>query len=184
MKSVFKMGRATKKEPSLEDILAEELRREMFLDAGSKFRYVDDWDMIMNSVYELPVQMDGYDKKVADMKMIKEMIAILNGGDFDDVKRSESRRKQLKKFREIMYMYYNLIFTKGKTKTGYGAMIYFPNLRSDPERSSGIVLMTKHVSSDEKHKISFEKAKFDDFLIDVKPYIEILGDLYRKTRKL
>ena len=178
------MGRKTKKEPSLEDILAEELRREMFLDSGSKFRYVDEWDMIMNSVYELPVQMDGYDKKVGDMKMIKEMIAVLNIGDFDDVKRSESRRKQLKKFQEIMYMYYNLIFTRGKTKTGYGAMIYFPNLHADPERSSGIVLLTKHVSSYKKLKINFEKARFDDFLIDVKPYIEILGDLYRSTRKL
>lgn len=179
------MSRKTKKEPSLEDILAEELRREMFLDAGSKFRYVDDWDMIMNSVYELPVQMDGYDKKVADMKMIKEMIAVLNSGDFDDVKRSESRRKQMKQFhKKIIYMYYNLIFSKGKIKMGYGAMVYFPNLRADPERSSGIVLMTKHVSLDKKSKITYEKASFDDFLIDVKPYIEILGDLYRTTRKL
>src|SRR5579884_2966332 len=29
----------------------------------------------------------------------------------------------------------------------------------------------------------FERAKFDDFLIEVRPYIEILGDLYRKSRR-
>ncbi|MBM3897801.1 MAG: hypothetical protein FJ358_04675 [Thaumarchaeota archaeon] len=173
-----------KKAPKLEDVLAEELRREMFLDAGSKFRYVDDWDTIMDSIYELPVQMDGYDKKVADMKLIQEMISVLSAADFDDVKRSESRRKQLKQFKNTMQMYYNLIFAKGDAKTGYGAMIYFPNIKSDnPERSSGIVLMAKHYSKDKTNKITYEKARFDDFLIEVKPYIEILGDLYRKIRK-
>jgi len=174
-----------KKAPKLEDVLAEELRREMFLDSGSKFRYVDDWDTVMDSVYELPVQMDGYDKKVADLKMIQEMISTLSRGDFDDVKRSESRRKQMKQFHSTLHMYYNLIFTKSDAKTGYGALIYFPDIsKRDPERSSGIVLMAKHYSKGKVSKITYEKAKFGDFLIEVRPYIEILGDLYRKIRKL
>jgi len=174
-----------KKAPKLEDVLAEELRREMFLDSGSKFRYVDDWDTVMDSVYELPVQMDGYDKKVADLKMIQEMISTLSKGDYDDVKRSESRRKQMKQFHSTLHMYYNVIFTKGNAKTGYGALIYFPDIsKRDPERSSGIVLAAKHYSKGKVSKITYEKAKFGDFLIEVKPYIEILGDLYRKIRKL
>jgi len=174
-----------KKVPKLEDVLAEELRREMFLDSGSKFRYVDDWDTVMDSVYELPVQMDGYDKKVADLKMIQEMISTLSKGDYDNVKRSESRRKQMKQFHSTLHMYYNLIFTKGNAKTGYGALIYFPDIsKGEPERSSGIVLMAKHYSKGKVSKITYEKAKFGDFLIEVKPYIEILGDLYRKIRKL
>ena len=179
------MAKVKPKDHSVEDILAEELRREMFLESGWKFKYVDDWDSVMYSVYERPVQMDGYDKKVADMKTIKEIISILSSGDFDDVKRSESRRKQMKQFKNSMHMYYNMIFAKGNTKTGYGALVYFPNLQSkDPERSGGIVLMAKAVSSGKNSKITFEKARFDDFIIEVKPYIEILGDLYRKTRKL
>lgn len=183
MKKVI--AQMSKAKPKLEDILAEELRREMFLDSGSKFRYVDDWDTVMNSVYELPVQMNGYYKKVADLKMIQEMISMLSSAEFENVKRSESRRKQMKQFKNTMQMYYNLIFTKGDAKTGYGAMIYFPNLESDdPERSSGIVLMAKHYSKGNTSRITYEKAKFDDFLIEVKPYIEILGDLYRKIRKI
>lgn len=179
------MAKMRAKNHSVEDILAEELRREMFLESGWKFKYVDDWDSVMYSVYERPVQMDGYDKKVADMRTVKEIISILSAGDFDDVKRSESRRKQMKQFKNTIHMYYNIIFTKGNTKTGYGALIYFPNLKStDPERSGGIVLMAKDISTGKTNKITFEKARFDDFLIDVKPYIEILGDLYRKTRKL
>ena len=173
-----------KKAPKLEDILAEELRREMFLDSGSKFRYVDDWDTVMDSIYELPVQMDGYDKKVSDLKMIQEMISTLSRGDFDDVKRSESRRKQMRQFHSTLHMYYNLIVAKNDAKTGYGALIYFPDIsKREPERSSGIVLTAKHYSKGKVSKITYEKAKFGDFLIEVRPYIEILGDLYRKIRK-
>ena len=82
-----------------------------------------------------------------------------------------------------MNMYYNLVFTKGQEKTGYGFLIYFPNLSKDPERSSGIVLVERKNIREGKSETRFERAKFDDFLIDVRPYIEIIGDLYRKTRK-
>ena len=177
------IGRTASK-PKVEDILEEELRREMHLTTGSKFRYVNDWDTVMHSVYELPIEFDGYVKKVPEMKAIKEIIDILTKADFVDVKRSESRRKQMKEFVKTMHMYYNIIFSKKDSKVGYGALIYFPNLRTDiPERSGGIVLMAKCVVRDGKSEWAFEKARFDDFLVEVKPYIEILGDLYRKTRK-
>jgi len=156
----------------------------MFVTSGLKFRYVDDWDTVMHSVYELPIEYDGYVKKVSEMHVLKEMVDILSKGDFDDVKRSESRRKQMKEFVKTMHMYYNLIFTRPGEKIGYGALFYFPKLKPEnPERSSGIVLAAKYVVRDSKGELSFEKAQFNDFLLEVKPYIEILGDLYRRTRK-
>jgi hypothetical protein len=177
---------------NVEDILNEELRREMGVepdpDTGKlrlhqRFPQIDDWEDIMHSVYELPLQLEGYTKKVSDLASLKEMLARLSEQDFDNVKRSESRKKQLKQFVKTMNMYYNIIFTKGKVRTGYGVLIYFPNLKRDAERSSGIVLVERKVTKNGKSETRFERAQFDDFLVDVMPYIELLGDLYRKTRK-
>lgn len=164
----------------IEDLLEEQLRREMFLESGKKFRYIDDWDTVMHSVYEIPIEYGGYTKRVQELKSLKEMVDILTSGDFEEVKRSESRKKQMKEFTKTMSMYYNLIFKMKDHKLGYGALIYFPELdQKQPERSKGIVLMAKCVVKDGKVKFDYEKARFDDFLIEVKPYIELLGDLYR-----
>jgi hypothetical protein len=183
------MSQRKQRQLTIEDVLAEELRREMGLNKSGRLStlYIgsDEWDDVMHSVYTLPIEYEGYSKKVIDMKMLKEMIDILSKGDFEDVKRSESRRKQMKEFVKTMHMYYNLVFTKKGERLGYGALVYFPELRpSEPERSSGIVLMAKHRVSDGKDDVKFERAKFEDFLIEVKPFIEMLGNLYRKTRKV
>jgi hypothetical protein len=178
----------------IEDILNEELRREMGVEAepGSrklrlhqKFSSVDDWEDIMHSVYELPLELGGYTKKISEMSMLKEMIDILSSQDFKSVKRSESRKKQLSQFVNTMSMYYNLIFTKkAGERIGYGSLIYFPDLnQKKPERSSGIVLAERKVTKNGKAETKFERARFEDFLVDVKPYIEVLGNLYRKTRR-
>ncbi len=177
----------------VEDVLNEELRREMGVEADpetgrlklhQRLSLITDWEDIMHSVYELPIEFEGYTKKVTELRALKEMVDALSFQNFDHVKRSESRRKQLKQFVKTMHMYYNLVFVKGSEKIGYGALIYFPDLKkSDPERSSGIVLVEKKTIKDGKPNSQFERARFDDFLIEVKPYIEILGDLYRKTRK-
>ncbi len=176
------MGRKPKKAAKgveIEDVLAEELRREMFLEAGKKFRYIDDWDTVMHSVYEVPIEYGGYTKRLTEVKMLKEVVDTLTSGEFEEVKRSESRRKQMREFTKTMSMYYNLIFKFKDRKVGYAALIYFPELNAQPERSRGIVLMAKCVVKGGGVDISYEKAKFDDFLIEVKPYIELLGDLYR-----
>ncbi len=177
----------------VEDILNEELRREMGVEADpgtgklklqQRFNSVDEWEDIMHSVYELPIQLEGYTKKVSELRSLKEMVDILSSQDFSAVKRSESRKKQLKQFVRTMSMYYNLIFTKRDEKTGYGALIFFPHLnKDDPERSSGIVLVQKKTMRGKKSDSRFERARFEDFLIEVKPYIDTLGNLYRKTRK-
>ena len=138
----------------------------------------------MNSVYKLPIEYAGYTDRVGDMKILKEMIDGLASSDFDTVKRSESRKKQLAQFTRTLSMYYNVVFTRGKRKVGYGALIHFPKLKKNPERSGGIVLAAKIVVDGDKHSSTFERAKFDDFLAEVKPYINLLGDLYRQSRKM
>jgi hypothetical protein len=176
----------------VEDILNEELRREMGVEEdprtgklrlNQRFSQINQWEDIMHSVYELPIELEGYSKKVTELGSLRELVDRLSKQEFDSVKRSESRKKQLKQFVKTMNMYYNLVFTKGSEKIGYGVLIYFPDLSSDAERSAGIVLVEKKTMKNGKSQTKFERAKFDDFLIDVKPYIEILGNLYRKSRK-
>ncbi len=168
---------------TMDDVLSDELKREMNLDTKT-FVVLDDWDTVMQSVYKMPLESAGYTKKVGDLKLLKEMINALASSDFDSVKRSESRKKQLAQFTKTMSMYYNFVLTKGKRKVGYGALIHFPRLKSKPERSSGVVIGAKIVEENGKYSSTFERAKFDDFLAEVKPYINLLGDLYRQSRKM
>jgi len=176
----------------VEDILNEELRREMGVEEdprtgklrlNQRFSQINEWEDIMHSVYELPIELEGYSKKIVELESLRELVDRLSRQEFDSVKRSESRKKQLRQFVKTMNMYYNLVFTKGSEKTGYGVLIYFPDLKEDAERSPGIVLVEKKSMKNGKIQTKFEKAKFDDFLIDVKPYIEMLGNLYRKSRR-
>jgi hypothetical protein len=176
----------------VEDILNEELRREMgvekdpstgMLRVNQRLSQINQWEDIMHSVYELPIELEGYSKKVTELDSLRELVDRLSRQEFDSVKRSESRKKQLKQFVRTMNMYYNLVFTEAGEKTGYGVLIYFPDLKEDAERSSGIVLVEKKTMKNGKSQTKFERAKFDDFLIDVKPYIDMLGNLYRKSRR-
>ena len=171
------------KKITVEDILSDELKREMNMDTDT-FAVIDDWDSVMNSVYQLPIEYAGYTNRVSEMKLLREMIDRLASADFDHVKRSESRRKQMAQFTKTLSMYYNVVFTKGKRKTGYGALIHFPKLKPDPDRSGGIVLAARIVVEGGKPKATFERGKFSDFLVEVKPYVNLLGDLYRQTRKM
>jgi hypothetical protein len=176
----------------VEDILNEELRREMGVEqdpstgrlrVNQRLSQINQWEDIMHSVYELPIELEGYSKKVTDLDSLRELVDRLSRQQFDNVKRSESRKKQLRQFVKTMNMYYNLVFTEKGEKTGYGVLIYFPDLKEDAERSSGIVLVEKKTMKNGKAQTKFERAKFDDFLIDVKPYIDMLGNLYRKSRR-
>ena len=168
---------------TVEDILSDELKREMNLDTDT-FAVLDDWDSVMHSVYQMPIEYAGYTKKVSEMGLLREMIDTLATSNFDNVKRSESRKKQLAQFTKTLSMYYNIVITKGKRRIGYGALIHFPKLKADPDRSGGIVLAAKIVVEGGRRNSSFERGKFDDFLVEVKPYINLLGDLYRQSRKM
>ena len=171
------------KKLTVEDVLSDELKREMNLDTDT-FAIIDDWDLVMNSVYRMPIEYAGYTNRVGDMKLLKEMVNTLTEADFDNVKRSESRKKQLAQYAKTLSMYYNIVFTRGKRKIGYGALIHSPKLKADPDRSSGIVLAAKIVVDGNRHTVTFERGKFDDFLVEVKPFVNLLGDLYRQTRRM
>ena len=171
------------KKLTVEDVLSDELKREMNLDTDT-FAIIDDWDLVMNSVYRMPIEYAGYTNRVGDMKLLKEMVNTLTEADFDNVKRSESRKKQLAQYAKTLSMYYNIVFTRGKRKIGYGALIHSPKLKADPDRSSGIVLAAKIVVDGNRHTVTFERGKFDDFLGEVKPFVNLLGDLYRQTRRM
>ena len=177
------MGGLVPRKLTVEDILSDELKREMNMDTDT-FAVLDDWDSVMDSVYQMPIEYAGYTHKVGDMKLLKEMIDMLSAADFDQVKRSESRKKQLAQFTKTLSMYYNVVFTKGGKKIGYGALIHFPKLKPNPDRSGGIVLAARITVEGGKHSTAFERGKFDDFLSEVKPYVNLLGDLYRQSRKL
>jgi len=177
------MPSALPKKLTVEDILSDELKREMNMDTDT-FAVLDDWDSVMHSVYQMPIEYAGYTNKVSDLKLLREMIDALSTQDFDHVKRSESRKKQLAQFTKTLSMYYNLVFTKGKRKVGYGTLFHFPKLKSNPDRSGGIVLAAKIVVDGNKHVVTFERGKFDDFLVEAMPYVNLLGDLYRQTRKM
>jgi hypothetical protein len=177
----------------VEDLLNEELRREMGVEPDKstgklklqqRFSSINEWEDIMHSVYQLPIELEGYTKKVSEMDSLKEMVDLLSKQKFDSVKRSESRKKQLSQFTKTMSMFYNLVVRLGAERIGYGALIFFPSLKNEsPDRSSGIVLIEKKTISGSKTATRFERARFDDFLVEVRPYIEVLGDLYRKSRR-
>lgn len=171
-----------RKSLTVEDVLSDELKREMNMDTKT-FVVLDDWDSVMHSVYQMPIEFAGYTNRVSEMKLMKEIVDRLTSADFDNVKRSESRKKQLEQFKTTMSMYYNIVFTRKGKKVGYGVLIHFPKLKALPDRSGGIVLAAKMVVEDGRHKLTFERGRFDDFLLEAKPYINLLGDLYRQTRK-
>ena len=157
----------------------------MFFESGLKFRYIDDWDTVLHSAYHLPIEFDGYTKRVSEMKMVREMIEILSEGNFEEVKRSESRKKQMRKLADSERMYYNLVFSNKGSKTGYGSLIQLSQpTRSLSEKSRGIILIARLIQRKGESQLEFEKAKFDNFLVEVRPYIEMLGELYRRTRSM
>ena len=73
------------KKLTIEDILSDELKREMNLDTDT-FAVIDDWDSVMNSVYQMPIEYAGYTNRVSDLKLLKEMIDALTSSDFDNVR--------------------------------------------------------------------------------------------------
>jgi len=168
----------------MEEVLENVLKSEMKLELTKSFSAID-WDEALDTVYSMPISYEEFTKKVSDMVFIREMIDTFSKGEFDDVARSESRRKQLKAYTKTLQMYYNLMFKMGRKKVGYGGLIFFPKLKEkDPERSGGVVLFARLVVDEKgQQDLSYERAAFDDFLLEVRPYIELLGDLYRKSRK-
>ena len=168
----------------LEEVLENELKGEMKLALSKPFNAVE-WEEALVTVNSTPISYVEFTKRTSDLVLIKEVVDLISKGGFDGVARSEGRRKQMKEYSKTRQMYFNLIFKEGKKRTGYGALIAFSKLdKKSPDRSDGVILFSRLVVDDRgKQELTFERAAFDDFLLGVRPHIELLGDLYEKTRK-
>jgi hypothetical protein len=160
---------------AVEDILPDEFKREKprhrRLRSVGRLRFGD----------AQPIEYAGYNNKVGDMKILYEMTDMLAGTDFS-VKSSESQKKQLAQFTKAPSTYCNLVFTK--KIADYRGLTHFPKLKADSDRSTRIVSAAKSVVDGGNHETASERGKFNDFLVEVKSYVNLLGDIYRQTFKM
>lgn len=122
-----------------------------------------------------------YRKKVVEMSLLREVMLLLSRRRFDEVRRIEVKRRASG---TSWHTLYTIIFRDDENVLGYAALIYIPELSRDVEKSGGVIHAARYRVSDGEEVVKFEKAKFGNYLTEVKPYIEILGTLYRRTRRL
>ncbi len=171
---------------SVRNLLVEELRKEMVatvvVSAAQRSEPLNmDWGRLLRRAASEP---DFHPKRVVEMQLLKQVIRIILHRQFDDVRRSEMRRHPAKKSWHTLY---TMVFKQGEGVLGYAAMINIPDVNSEEvEKSSGTLhaVCIKSASSGGEEMIVFEDARFDDYSAEVKPHIEVLGNLYRRTRRL
>ncbi|MFQ6134779.1 MAG: hypothetical protein ACE5KU_03055 [Nitrososphaerales archaeon] len=162
----------------VEDVLIEELKHNTAVYSGSAPSSVD-WERILKKTSSSPSKF--YKKRVVEMGMLKEVIHILSRRRFDEARRVEVRKRASRKSWSTLY---SLIFRDGEDTLGYAAIIYIPELSRDIEKSSGVIHAARYRVTSRGEDTKFERAKFDNYSMEVKPHIEILGNLYRRTRRL
>tara|TARA_B100000315_G_C14174010_1_gene405847 strand:- start:130 stop:531 length:402 start_codon:yes stop_codon:yes gene_type:complete len=119
-------------------------------------------------------------KKIIEMDMLKEIMQLLLKRRFEEVRRMEVKQKTSRKSWNTLY----LIVLRNKEEIfGFAAIIFVPEIFRDIEKSSGVIYAARHHIADKKDT-SYEKATFDNYILEVRPQIEILGNLYRRTRRL
>lgn len=166
---------------SVRDLLIEELRREIVVPASRVSPPLNvDWGRLLRRAASEP---DFRPKRVVEMQLLKEVIRTLLHRRFEDVRRSEARRHPAKKSWHTLY---SIVFRDGEAVSGYAAMINIPELSCEEvENSPGTIHAARvTVNSDGEETVEFEDAQFNNYSAEVKPNIEILGNLYQRTRKL
>lgn len=143
-----------------------------------------DFDFVMNSVCQTPAGYRRYANKVGGMEISKEVTDSIASKDIDNVKRSHYLKKQLKLFTKSLSIHYNLVHIRGKEKICFYALIHFLGPKSDRGRRGWVVLAAKTIESGERHTSTFERLEFDDFLLEVRAFINLLGDLYHRRTKV
>jgi hypothetical protein len=114
------------------------------------------------------------------MDLLKEVMQLLSKRRFEEVRRIEVKQKTSRK---NLFSLWSIILRNKEEIFGFAAIILIPELCRDIEKSRGIVYAAKHhIASEEV--IKFEKAIFQNYQQEVRPQIEILGNLYRRTRRL
>ncbi len=165
----------------MRDLLIEELRREIVPASRVPEPLDVDWGRLLRRAASEP---DFHPKRVVEMQLLKEVIRTLLHRRFEDVKRGEVRRHPAKKSWHTLY---SIVFRDGEVVSGYAAMINVPEMNSgdEVENSAGTIHAARMtVNSNGEETVEFEDAQFGDYSAEVKPNIEILGNLYRRTRKL
>jgi hypothetical protein len=165
---------------SVRDVLVDELRRESEVASKMCTSLNVDWGRLLRKAAS---EAGFHPKRVVELQLLKDVMRILLHRQFDDVRRTELRRHPAKKSWHTLY---TIVFRDGDVVSGYAAMINVPETyRGLVEKSSGTV-HAAHVTfaSNGEEIVEFEDARFNDYSAEVKPHIEILGNLYRRTRRL
>lgn len=176
------LRKGLRRRPSIEDVLAQETIREMRRSIEAEGSFGEDWDTILYAADYLPLSLTSCRKTVDELKFLTEIKARLLARDFDEARRSQSRKGGEKKIKKKMNIFYDIIFRKGKEATGYGVLIQL-NLTGGkgPSQSGGYALMTKvQRSVPDSETMASECARFSNYEKEVKPVIAEIGDLYRK----
>ncbi|MDP6641064.1 MAG: hypothetical protein QF381_01290 [Nitrososphaerales archaeon] len=163
----------------LESILIHELKNNMLLTSKSPVHSTD-WSMVTRNIHRSNFLLKSIHKKVVEMDLLKEVMQLLSKRRFEEVRRIEVKQKTSRK---NLFSLWSITLRNKEEIFGFAAIILIPELCRDIEKSRGIVYAAKHhIASEEV--IKFEKAIFQNYQQEVRPQIEILGNLYRRTRRL
>src|SRR3990170_3938949 len=102
-------------------------------------------------------------KKVVEISIIKEVIELIHKRKFNEIRRFEIRKRTPAKTWLIIHG------------------ILFSNI---DELICCVVHAARYRLTENFEDIAFERANFSNYLTDVKPYVEVIGNLYRKKRRL
>jgi len=171
-----------RRKPSIKDALVNETRREMRRSIEADGGLMDDWDTILYAADYLPLSLTTCRKTVNELKFLAEIKARLQARDFNEAKRTQSRKGGEKKMRKKKNIFYDIIFRKGSDAEGYGVLIQL-NLTGgkDTSQCGGYALCTKvERTGSDSENVAYECARFSNYTKEVRPIIDEIGDLYRK----
>lgn len=120
-------------------------------------------------------------KKVVEISIIKEVIELIHKRKFNEIRRFEIRKRTPAKTWLIIH---GILFSNIDELICCVALIYIPKINPDIELSCGVVHAARYRLTENFEDIAFERANFSNYLTDVKPYVEVIGNLYRKKRRL
>lgn len=165
----------------IQQVLADEVKAEILRSIRGGWGMAEDWDTILYAADHLPLSLTMCRKPVKELEFLQEVRERLLKRDFEEARRSQSRKGSEKRIRKKQNIYYDIVFKRGREKVGYGTLIQI-NLTEgrDPAQCGGYVLAVKVESADGEEKVSFEGGRFSSYEKEVKPLVNEIGDLYRK----
>ncbi|OYT66213.1 hypothetical protein B6U74_01430 [Candidatus Bathyarchaeota archaeon ex4484_205] len=165
----------------LRDMMVEELRREMRLSI-TRPTYGEDWDSILYWADETPLTYSMCRKPAIKLKMLKEVLELLKGKNFDSVKRTLGRKSGERKLRKRHSIFYDIVFRKGDLHIGYGSLIQLRPEKEKPLLECGGYIFTVKmvVDSEGKEIVDFECGRFRNYKKEIKPLLDKIGSLYHK----